>query len=339
MSEKRVVMRKLASTAAAVLLACALTVTLSACAPAAQQADSAKDATTTTAADGAVTFTDALGNEVTVANPQRVVACMGSFANAWELAGGTLVGVSDDALQSGAFTIESPDVSTVGDFASVNLESILALNPDFVIMTSGTGGRGGNSSQAGLRDALVDSDIPVAYFEVTDFPDYLELLRTFTSITGREDLYEQNGLAIANAIEDLKASVPADAAPTALVMTTYSGGTRVQDSSTMTGAMLAELGVHNLADENKSLLKDFSLESVIELDPDFIFVIPMGNDAEAAVHNLEEATAANPAWSALSAVRDDNYIVLDPTLFLSKPNEHWADAYRTLYDALYGEQG
>lgn len=49
--------------------------------------------------------------------------------------------------------IESPDVATVGDFTAVNLEAIMALNPDFVIMTSGTGGRGGDSSQIDLRDA------------------------------------------------------------------------------------------------------------------------------------------------------------------------------------------
>lgn len=55
-------------------------------------------------ASGPVTFTDDMGNEVTVDNPQRVVACMGSFANAWELAGGTLVGVSDDALQAAGWT-------------------------------------------------------------------------------------------------------------------------------------------------------------------------------------------------------------------------------------------
>ena len=61
-----------------------------------QQAPEAPAAEAT--APGPVTFTDDMGNEVTVDNPQRVVACMGSFANAWELAGGTLVGVSDDAL-------------------------------------------------------------------------------------------------------------------------------------------------------------------------------------------------------------------------------------------------
>ena len=91
----------------------------------------------------AYTFTDDMGNEVTVENPQRVVACMGSFANTWELAGGTLVGASDDAFTFDAFDIESPDVAKVGDFSNINLEAVIALEPDLVIMTCGTGGRGG----------------------------------------------------------------------------------------------------------------------------------------------------------------------------------------------------
>lgn len=297
----------------------------------------ATEQTATAGAEDVVTFTDDLGNEVTVANPQRVVACMGSFANAWELAGGTLIGVSDDALTAEGFTIESPDVATVGDFTNVNVESIIALEPDFVIMTSGTGGRGGDSSQADLREALVSSGIPVAYFEVTTFDDYLHLMRTFADITGDEAAYDQNATSVQQAIEGIKSSVPAGEAPTALVMTTYSGGTRVQSSGTMTGAMLADLGVHNLADENRSLLKDFSLESVIELDPDFIFVIPMGNDAEAATQALNEATAANPAWNSLSAVQNGRYVTLDPKLFLSKPNANWDESYQVLYDTLYGQ--
>ena len=339
-------MRKITLCAAAVVLALALVgcgqqatdapAADSAAAPE-QQAAAPDAADADDATPGPVTFTDDLGHEVTVDNPQRVVACMGSFANAWELAGGTLVGVSDDALQAAGWTIASPDVATVGDFASVNLEAIIALDPDFVIMTSGTGGRGGDSSQADLRDALVGSGIPVAYFQVTTFDDYLRLMRTFTDITGREDLYEQNAAAVEQAIDDIVAQVPAENPPTALVLTTFSGGTRVQAPETQTGAMLADLGVNNLAGENRSLLKDFSLEAVIEMDPDFIFVIPMGDDAEAAMRNLEEATAANPAWSSLSAVQNGRYITLDPTLYLSKPNAHWADAYQGLYDSLYGQ--
>ena len=116
-------------------------------ADATQQEQQNPEAPAAEAVPGPVTFTDDAGNEVTVDNPQRVVACMGSFANAWELAGGTLVGVSDDALQAAGWTIQSPDVATVGDFTAVNLEAVMALDPDFVIMTSGTGGRGGDSSR------------------------------------------------------------------------------------------------------------------------------------------------------------------------------------------------
>lgn len=294
---------------------------------------------TEAASDGAtsaeaVTFTDALGNEVTVKNPQRVVACMGSFANLWELAGGTLVGASDDAFDS--YTITSSDVAKVGDFSEPNLEAIIALEPDFVILTSGSGGRGGDSSQVELKEALDASGIANAYFNVSTFDEYLAMLKTLTDITGREDLYKQNGEEVAAAIENVKSAVPEGEAPTALVLTTFSGGTRVQSGSSQAGAMLTDLGVVNLADENPSLLKDFSLESVIEMDPDFIFVVPMGNDSEAAMKNLTEATEANPAWSTLSAVQNGRYITLDPQHFLYKPNEKWAESYQILYDDLYG---
>ena len=284
---------------------------------------------------GAVTFTDDTGAEVTVDNPQRVVACMGSFASMWELAGGTLVGASDDAFTLSDYDLKSDNVQKVGDFSSPNLEAIIALEPDFVIMTSGSGGRGGDSSQADLKAALAASNIPVACFQVTTFADYERMLRTCCDITGRDDLYEQNAQATADRIAAITAKVPAGEAPTALVLTTFSGGTRVQASSTMTGSMLAELGAKNLADENPSLLKDFSLESIIEMNPDFIFVVPMGNDDAAAMKSLEDQTAANPAWSTLDAVQNGRYVTLDPHLFQYKPNERWDESYQVLFDALY----
>ena len=86
----------------------------------------------------------------------------------------------------------------------------MALNPDFVIMTSGTGGRGGDSSQVDLRDALVGAGIPVAYFEVTTFDDYERLMRTFTDITGRADLYDQDVAKVAAAIDAVVGAVPAE---------------------------------------------------------------------------------------------------------------------------------
>jgi iron complex transport system substrate-binding protein len=290
----------------------------------------------TATAPGPVTFTDDLGNVITVNNPQRVVATMGSFASAWELAGGKLVGASDDAFAD--YQLSSEGIEKIGDFSNLNQEVIIALDPDFVIMTGASGGRGGSgaTNQLDMKEGLENSGITVAYFKVTVFEDYLRMLKVFTDITGRADLYQQYGQQVQDDINAIKAQVPAGATkPRVLLMTTYSGGTMVQNSSTQTGAMLAELGVNNLADENPSLLKDFSLEAVIEADPDFIFVVPMGNDTAAATKNLQEATAANPAWATLSAVQNGHYITLDPKLYQYKPNQNWAAAYQGLFDELY----
>lgn len=280
------------------------------------------------------TFTDDLGNEVQVKSVEKVIACMGSFANIWELAGGSLVGASSDALED--YELISQEVASVGDFTAPNLEQIIALEPDLVLMTGASTGKDGAASQVDLKESLEASGITVAYFNVTVFDDYLRMLETCCDITGRTDLFAENGTAVAERIEKIKAQpVPESEVPTVLLMTTYSGGTRVQNSSTMTGAMLADLGVQNLADENKSLLKDFSLESVIEMNPDYLLVVPMGNDDEVAMKNLKEATEANPAWATLDAVQNGNYITLDKKLFLYKPNSSWDEAYAFLFDTLY----
>lgn len=287
------------------------------------------------AESGSYTFTDDLGNEITVDSPERVIACMGSFANIWELSGGELIGITEDALDG--YIDETAGLPTVGDFTAPNLEEIIALEPDFVIMTGATTGRDGSASQVELQQSLEASGITVAYFNVTVFEDYLRMLEICCAINDRPDLYEANGEAVKAQIDAVIALAAEDtnAAPTVLLMTTYSGGTRVQNSSTMTGAMLADLGVTNLADENSSLLKEFSLEAVIEMNPDYILVVPMGNDDAAALKNLEEATAANPAWATLDAVQNNRYITLEKELFLYKPNALWAESYQALYDILY----
>ncbi|MCL2807462.1 MAG: ABC transporter substrate-binding protein [Coriobacteriia bacterium] len=284
---------------------------------------------------GPVTFSDDLGNEVTVDNPERVVATMGSFAKIWELAGGTLIGVSDDVDTYSGYALTSPNVERVGDFTSIDMERVIALEPDFVIMTGSSTGRAGSASQVEFKETLEASGITVAYFTVTVFEDYLRMLEVCTQITGRADLFASNGTAVQDAINAIIAKVPSDEQPRVLLMTTFSGGTRVQNSETQTGAMLNDLDVSNIADENPSLLADFSLEAVIASDPDFIFVVPMGDNEEEALRSLQEMTAAHPAWAQLGAVANGNYITLEPGLFLYKPNENWAKSYQTLFDYLY----
>ena len=287
------------------------------------------------------TVVDDRGCEVVVESLERVVVCMGSFAKTWELAGGTLAGTTGDAFEDYDLASAGTAVS-VGDFTSPDLEQILALDPTLVVMSASSAGMAGKSTQVDLAEPLEAAGIPVVAFKVTTFGDYLRMLRACCDLTGRDDLYEANGAAVGERVDDVVAAAKAaleerGSAPTCLVMTTYSGGTRVAAPSSQVGSILSDLGAANLTAENPSLLKDFSLESVIAMDPDFIFVLPMGNTPEAAEKALYDQTEANPAWSGLTAVREGRFTLLDEALFLYKPLNEWDRAYREMAVALYGD--
>jgi iron complex transport system substrate-binding protein len=276
-------------------------------------------------------FTDALGQEVAVRNPERVVALMGSFAEVWQAAGGRLSGVTDDAFDERGLELSEKTVS-VGKYNSPNVEKIIALNPDLVLLSSET------KEHTALKEVLKQAGITAAYFKVTYFEDYLSMLKTCTEITGRKEMYQKKGLDIKTEIEEILSGTKDQEPPSVLLLITYSGGAVAQNTRTMTGKMLNDLGCKNIADENQSLLKEFSMESIVKEDPDYIFVIPMGNDDALARKNLEESVEKNPAWNGLAAVKNNRYILLPKEKFLYKPNEKWGESYQYLAEILYGKK-
>ena len=274
------------------------------------------------------TFTDSLGQTIQITNPKRVVALMGSFAEIWLESGGTLVGVTDDAFDKRGAQPET-DTITVGAYNNPNLETILALNPDLVLLSSET------REHVALKKPLEQAGIQTAFFQVTDFDDYLNMLKICTDITKRPDVYEKNGKKVETQIQHMITErKKVKQSPSVLFLITYSGGARVENSKTMTGKMLMDLGCKNIADQNASLLKEFNMEAILKENPDFIFVIPMGNDDELARKNLIESIEKNPAWNGLTAVKNNRYILLPKEKFLYKPNARWGESYEYLKEIL-----
>ena len=223
------------------------------------------------------------------------------------------------------------DIAVIGTNQDPNTEEILAQNPDFVILNAEV------SEQTALHEFLQEAGVPHAYFKTNTFDEYLAMLRTFCDMTGREDLYEQNGLAVQQQITDVlelvkNAKLPA---PDVLLLRAYSSGCKAKGSDNMTGAMLKDLGAINIADADDSLLENLSMENIIADDPEDIFVVTMGASQQKALDWLAENLQANPAWSGLSAVQSGHYYLLDKALFHYKPNARWGESYRTLAALLY----
>ena len=282
--------------------------------------------------DNATVFIDALGREVSVnKNPERVAALLGSFADVWQLAGGELCAAANDAWED--FGLELGGAVDIGGAHSPSLEMLVSSDPELVLASAST------ASNVEMKDTLEAMGVTVVYFDVDNFDDYLDMLDICTDITGRKDLYEQNGLALKEQIDEIKtkyaeADIP-DAERKILLLRAASSFVKAKGSSgTILGEMLADMGCINIADDDASLLEGLSVEAILRENPYHIFAVTMGSDTDAAKRSLENLIEENPAWSTLDAVKEGRLYVMDKTLFNLKPNDRWAESYGILYEKL-----
>ena len=285
--------------------------------------------------ENTVTFTDALNREVTIAkNPKRTAALIGSFADVWTLSGGEICASVDDAWDD--FGLDLPNAVNLGGAHSPSFEALLSANPDFVIASAST------AADVEMKEQLENAGITVAYFDVDNFHDYLKMLDICTEITDRKDLYKRNGLDVKAKIDEIKDDFKTQNLPenerSVLILRASAGFVKAKGSEgTILGEMLGDLGCTNIADSDKSLLENLSVESVIRSEPYRIFVVTMGNDTEAALDNLKRMIEENPAWGQLGAVKENRLHIMERRLFNIKPNAEWAVAYEQLAKILSGK--
>ena len=249
----------------------------------------------------------------------------------WTLAGGKLVASVDDAWNS--FDLGLPDDAVkLGAILEPNTELLIASRPDFVIASSNT------EPDVAMRGTLENAGITVAYFDINNFDDYLNMLNICTDITGRKDLYEKNGTSVRDEIERAKARIDGSS-PKVLLLRAASKNVKVKGSDdTVGGSVLKDLGCINIADSDKSLTDDLSLEAIVKADPDYIFVMVQGNNVDAALKNVDTMLKDSPAWSSLTAVKNNRYYVLDKASYTLKPNARWGESYTKMADILYPQK-
>ncbi len=275
-----------------------------------------------------ITIEDDLERMVSFEVPERVAILIGSFTDLFLEAGGQeqLVAAAHDSWTS--FDLNLEGVADLGDVKAIAQETLVAAKPDLIIASAK------NESQKRMKEMFDALEIPVVYFDVSSFEDYLETLERMVKITQHEEAYAQYGLAQQAQIQAIQ-NKPRLTTPKVLALReTGKGVSALDPESSLLGQMLNDLQVQNMAP--KSGLSTLSMEVIQVEDPDIILYVAQGKDLKTA-QEMANRLFSDPTWQSLRAIQEGRVYVLDQRLYNLKPNSNWAKALADLEVLIYGQ--
>ena len=227
-------------------------------------------------------------------------------------------------------------VVAVSHSAGPNIEQLAAVRPDLVL-TSPTYGRFAEPIQQALG-------VPVLIYDVDSVEDVLGKIETLGSMAGCSVKAKQ-------ASEDLRARVQAlteglpEEGPKVFGIFGISESFLGFTSASYLGDMVRLLGGQLITDGDPPYMyrgrpnpayTPFSLEKVVERDPDVILVVRHGDPDEAREENFS-SLFSNPAWAGLRAVQEGRVHELSEWLYLRYPGPRVTWAMEELLPLLYPE--
>lgn len=196
-----------------------------------------------------------------------------------------------------------------GSFLEPNLEDIAAAQPELVIGLQGT--------HEGLREGLKDI-APLFITQPKTYVESVEFLEMMGELTGRKAEAEAAGKKLLDKLEAYKDLSPKD--KSALIMYGSDVNFGIDTAGSLVGSMLAEVTEYPwpapAADGgHQAGGMAYSLEKVLETDPDWIFVetFSFGDDAP----SLSEQFKANPLWAKLQAVQQEQIVEVRTAIWAS----------------------
>ena len=254
-----------------------------------------------TATPSTVSLTDGAGERLTFETRPVRVACLTEICpDIMAELGLEPVAVNDPLSTDPRFFGSRADEFRVigGSFFEPSLEDIAASEPDLVIGLAGV--------HEGLRDALR----PIAPLYIVNpltYEDSIQYLREIGAAMGHPAEAEEAAQRFLSKLEDYRTRSPKDR--TALVMYGSDVNFGIDTEGALTGGLLAEVTGYPWPNPpldqggHASGGMQFSLEGVLSVDPDVIFIQTIAFPGFQPPP-LAEQLAANPLWSELRAVQN-----------------------------------
>ena len=255
-------------------------------------------------------LTDAAGRQVSLAKkPERVVSLSPSYLSMIEAVGGTVVGRASSKV--GKIPESMKSVPEVGMVYNINMEALVGLKPDLVLA--------GKNQHDKFIPMLQSNKINVVEFDTQTFEDV-------KGGTGATDY-----AAVTSKLPKEKKRI--------VIMHATASAVTVEGSHSIAGCVSDILGFENVAAaalKGKSNKTPYSMETLVEQNPEIIFITSMGKPEEIE-NRLRTDFKNNPAWNSLPAVKAGRVYVLPEKLFLINPGLRYPEAVKFMAQQVYPE--
>ena len=310
-------------------------------AAAAVKASDDEEAVLVTGDDYPLTVRDYLKYETVIdKSPEKVAVTSGTPLNIWYDLGGKSICTSDISANirlTEGYEEEIKVLPQIGPVYSIDMESVVALEPDLIISQVGT-----QSSQA---SKLRDMGYNVVQTRIRGFDDVIDTYRAFGKILGTSELAEQRITELEKGKKTITDKLPDDDISVVILYVT-SKSLAVKLDNSIAGDVVSILELNNIAsdlppDTIGSETTPLDIEYIVEKDPDYVLVTTMISSNEEAKKTVEEQFSSNPAWQSVTAVNEGKVIYLPQEYYLCNAGPYYVDAIKymaqSIYPEIYGE--
>ncbi|MDT8880800.1 cobalamin-binding protein [Halomonas saccharevitans] len=241
---------------------------------------------------------DDAGREVCLDAPARRIVALSPGVTELLYAAGAgehLVG----AVSFSDYPAEATELPRVGSYDRLDMEALLALEPDLVVAWAG-----GNPREQ--VDRLPRLGLPVFFSDAGDFAAIASSLERFGALAGSEAVADEAASTLRQQVAALRAQ-HADAAPVPVFYQVWEQPLMTVNGEHWISQALSLCGGENLFAAEAPLVPRIGVEAVLARDPEAIITGGMGKPDSTWLEAWRD-------YPEMTAVRRDNLFFVDPDL-------------------------
>ncbi len=258
----------------------------------------------------------------------KVVDCSVAATNVLHELGADIIGIPTTQLD---IPEDLKDLPQVGQAMAPDLEKVASLEPDVFVMDK--------SFKESVEESMKEYDINTFYIDTTTYTNFLTSIEELGKEINKQEEAEKLISSLKESEKEV-AKIKGDTDATVAILFGSGENFMLATETSYLGDLLKTVGGTNIATEldgsAKSPYLQFSLEQIVQTNPDYILRFAHGN-LEETKKAFDDAFDKNPAYAELDAVKNNKVIDLDSNVFNVSANLNVSEAIKTLGGILYGE--